>query len=94
MVLEVTMERITRFILGPVFVLGGLWFVAMPFAFASMSFGDRVSPPTWDDYLGEVFRVGVSSLGMGLLLVVGGLYLAVSRDKPGPGSGANRPVDQ
>jgi len=34
-----------RFILGPLRILGGLWFSALPFAFATLSDGDRDAPP-------------------------------------------------
>jgi hypothetical protein len=86
-----TMARVIRFILGPLFVLGGLWFMAMPFAFATMSFGDREAPPTWAEYLGEVFRGGADALGIGLVLFIVGLYLAGSGGKPDEGSEEKSP---
>jgi hypothetical protein len=61
------MDRITRFIVGPFLILGGLWFIAMPFAFATMRFGGRETEPAWGEFLGEVFRGGVSSFTKGLI---------------------------
>ena len=80
------MDRITRFILGPLLFLGGLWFIAMPFAFVTMRFGDRVSPPTWGEYLGELISGGASSFALGLILVIGGLFVAAPSKSP-PGHG-------
>lgn len=74
------MEAITRFVLGPLLVLGGLWFIALPFAFAAMIGGDRDVPPGWGEYLGHVYTGGVSSISMGLILIIGGTCLAATRD--------------
>ena len=85
------MERITRFILGPLLILGGLWFIALPFAFVTMAFGGRDAPPGWGEYLGKVFTDGVSSISMGLILVIGGIYLAATRRaSPDPGDGTKK----
>ena len=73
------MARITRFVLGPLLFLGGLWFIALPFAFATLSFGGRDAPPGWGEYLGKVFTGGVSSMSIGLIMVIGGIYLASTR---------------
>lgn len=73
------MERITRFVLAPLLILGGLWFIAIPFAFATMRDGDPDAPQGWREYLGEVFTAGVSSLAIGLVLIAGGFYLAATR---------------
>jgi hypothetical protein len=86
------MDRIIRFILGPLLILGGLWFIAMPFGFATMRFGDRVSPPPWGEYLGEVFRGGASSIAVGLILVIAGLLVAAPHKRPpGQGTGTKTP---
>ncbi|GAC1449929.1 MAG: hypothetical protein NVSMB9_34070 [Isosphaeraceae bacterium] len=84
------MERFTRFVLGPLSILCGLWFIALPFAFARMAFGGREAPPGWGEFLQEVFRGGVSSISLGLLMVLGGAYLAATRassDEPREGPG-------
>jgi len=75
----VVWETLTRFVLGPLLVLGGLWFIAIPFAFATLLYGDRDAPPGWGEYLGDVFTRGVSPIGMGLVLMIGGIYLAATR---------------
>lgn len=86
------MDRIIRFILGPLLILGGLWFIAMPFGFAWMRFGGREVPPPWGEYLGEVFRGGVSSIAVGLILVIAGLFAAAPhKSPPGQGTGAKEP---
>jgi hypothetical protein len=86
------MDRIIRFIQGPLLILGGLWFIAMPFGFATMRFGDRVSPPPWGEYLGEVFRGGASSIAIGLILVIGGLFTTAPHESsPGQGMGTKKP---
>jgi hypothetical protein len=85
------MDRVTRLIFGPLLILGGLWFIAMPFAFATMRFGGRETEPTWAEYLGEVFRGGVSSFSVGLILLVVGLFVAAPHKRlPGQGRGSNR----
>jgi hypothetical protein len=76
------MERITQFVVAPLVILGGLWFLAMPLGFASMVFGGREEPPTWGEYLAEVYRGGITSLSWGLVLVIGGLILAVPDKRP------------
>ena len=86
------MDRIIRFILAPLLILGGLWFIAMPFGFATMRFGGRESPPPWGEYLGEVFRGGVSSIAVGLILVIAGLFAATPhKSQPGPGTATKKP---
>jgi hypothetical protein len=72
-------ERVTRFVLGPLFVLGGLWCIAMAFASATLRDGDPDAPLSWRDYLGVVFSDGLSSICMGLIGIVGGIYLAATR---------------
>jgi hypothetical protein len=76
------MEKITRFVLAPLLLLGGLWFIAMPFGFATMAFDRREQPPTWAEYLGEVYRGGVTSLSWGLVLIIGGLLLVAPSKRP------------
>ena len=76
------MNRVTRFILGPLLILGGLWFIAMPFAFATMRFGGRETEPPWAAYLGEVFRGGVSLFSMGFILLIVGLFVAAPHNRP------------
>jgi hypothetical protein len=85
------MDRITRFILGPLLILGGLWFIALPFAFATMRFGDRLSPPPCAEYLTEVFRGGILAFAIGLILVTGGLFAAgPHKSPPGQSIGTKR----
>jgi hypothetical protein len=82
------MEKLARFILAPLLILVGLWFVAMPFALASMVFGGREQPPTLGEYLAVVFQKGAKPLSWGLLLVISGLLLAApSKRSPIPGPG-------
>jgi hypothetical protein len=76
------MDRVTRFILGPLLIFGGLWFIAMPFAFATMRFGGRETEPSWAEYFGEVFRGGVSSFSVGLILLFVGLFVAAPHNRP------------
>ncbi len=76
------MDRVTRFILGPLLIFGGLWFIAIPFAFAAMRFGGRETEPTWAEYPGEVFRGGVSSFSLGLILLIVGLFVAAPHNRP------------
>jgi hypothetical protein len=86
------MDRIIGFILAPLLILGGLWFIAMPFAFATMRFGDRMSPPPWGEYLSEVFSGGISSVAIGLILVIGGLFVAGPHKSPrGQGTWTKKP---
>ena len=73
-------ERLTRFVLGPLFVVGGLWYIAMAFAFASLKDGDPDAPLSWGDYLGDVFNGGLASICMGIIGIIGGIYLAATRD--------------
>ena len=75
------MQRLTRFVVAPLFVLGGLWFLAMPFAFATMLDGDPNSPMTWREYLGAVWSGGATAFVLGLGLLVAGVYLASLRDR-------------
>jgi hypothetical protein len=75
------MDRVTRFVLGPSLMLGGLWFIAMPFAFATLRFGGRETEPPWTEYLGEVFRGGVSSFSTGLILLAAGPFVAAPRNR-------------
>jgi hypothetical protein len=77
------MERIIRFILGPLLILCGLLFIAMPFGFATMVIGDRdAPPPTRGEYLSAVFRGGVSSFAIGFALLIGGLIVAAPHERP------------
>ncbi len=86
------MERMTRFILGPLLILGGLWFIAMAFAFATLSEGGRETPMSWREYLGEVFTTGIEPISFGLVAVIAGIYLAATRDSPADqGAGAKNP---
>ncbi|WP_165068940.1 hypothetical protein [Paludisphaera rhizosphaerae] len=71
------MESISRFIVGPLFVLGGLWFLAIPFAFAATTFGDREVPPGWEEYFGKTFEGALSAIAIGLLMVIIGLCWAL-----------------
>jgi hypothetical protein len=86
------MNRITRFVLAPLLILGGLWFIALPFGFVSMAFGGRETPPTWGEYLAEVWRGGVTSISWGLILVVGGLLLAAPDQRPPHPGKENKPM--
>lgn len=63
-----------RNIAGPCFVLGGIWFILLPFAFASMQDPDK--PLSWSEYLGLIIRGGSGSFVIGLTLLVFGAMLA------------------
>jgi hypothetical protein len=69
-----------------------LWFIDMPFAFATLSDGGRETPAGWRDYLGEEFTIGISPISPGLVAVIAGIYLAATRDSPADqGAGAKNP---
>jgi threonine/homoserine/homoserine lactone efflux protein len=78
-------ERVIRFVVGPLLVFGGLWFIALAFAFATLA-DDPDAPFSWVDYLGVVFHGGASSIAIGLVMIIGGIYLAASR-RPSPDQG-------
>ena len=74
------MQRITRFLLAPILILGGLWFFAMPFLFATMLIGGPDDRLSWGQYLGAVWDGGSSALGLGFVMIAGGISLAVPRN--------------
>ena len=80
------LERITRFLIGPLLVLGGSWFIFLPFGFASMKFGDADPPPGWAESPGQVLKGGASSIAIGFTLAVGGLWPASGRAMPSEAS--------
>ena len=58
---------LTRIIVAPAAILAGLWFILMPFAFATMQDPDK--PLSWSEYLGVVFRGD----GLDCFVIAGGL---------------------
>src|SRR4051794_4883433 len=89
---EPSVQRLTRFVVAPLFVLGGLWFLALPFVFATMLDGGPDAPMTWREYLGAVWRGGASSLVIGILMILGGLYLGAARSSRPHSKSATGPL--
>jgi hypothetical protein len=76
---------VTRIILAPCAILGGLGFILLPFAFATMQDPDK--PLSWSEYLGVVFRGGIESFVIAAALFTFGVVIA---RVPLPGA-SNRP---
>ncbi len=65
---------LTRIILAPCAILGGLGFILLPFAFATMQDPDK--PLSWSQYLGVVFRGGIESFVIAAALFTFGVVIA------------------
>ncbi len=77
---------LSRIILAPCMILGGLSFILLPFALATMQDPDK--PLTWSEYLGAVLRGGSDTIGIGIALIIFGVVIARI---PLPGA-PNRPA--
>jgi hypothetical protein len=84
--------RKIRFIVAPPIILAGLFFVFLPFAFATMLDGDPDKPLGWREYLGEVFTHGIDSLSIGVPAIILGFTIAAGGGPitPGEGDGGKR----
>ncbi len=65
---------LTRIVLAPSAILGGLGFILLPFAFATMQDPDQ--PLSWSEYLGVVFRGGIESFVIAAALFTFGVVIA------------------
>jgi hypothetical protein len=65
---------LVRVILAPCMILGGLWFILLPFAFATMQDPDK--PLGWREYLGVVFKGGGESFVIGIAMIVFAVIVA------------------
>ncbi len=74
-------KRRINFIVAPPLVLGGLWCIALPFAFARMR--DPDIPLGWGEYLGLIVSQGTGAIGLGMLLIVLGVWIGVAGSKRG-----------
>jgi hypothetical protein len=75
-------KRIVNFIVAPPLVLGGLWFILLPFAFARLRFADPNAHPGWGEYLTEVLTSGLVSFSIGIGLITVGMVIASNKIKP------------
>ena len=71
-------KRRINFILAPPLVLGGLFFIMLPFGFATMWHRDPAAPQRWGPYLGRVFQGGLSSFALGVPLFALGIYIGAA----------------
>jgi len=72
-------ERRFCFIVAPPLVLGGLWCIALPFAFASMR--DPNIPLGWGEYLRLIVSQGSGAIGLGMVLIVLGVWIGAAGSK-------------
>ncbi len=79
--------RSIRFILAPPIILAGLFFIFLPFGFATMLDGDPDKPLGWPDYLRIVItsRDGVGTLAIGMVAIILGIYIASPGRSATPG---------
>jgi hypothetical protein len=64
----------SRIILAPCLILGGLWFILLPFAFASMQDPDK--PLSWSEYFGVVMSGGTVAFLIGIAMMIFGAVVA------------------
>jgi hypothetical protein len=78
-------QRMVRFVVAPLVILGGLWCLLFVFAFAKL--GDPDNLWGWKDYVSHIASGGgIPVIGIGLLMILGGLYLAAG-PRRGDGKG-------
>jgi hypothetical protein len=63
-----------RIVLAPCMILGGLWFILLPFGFATMQ--DPSTPWSWSEYFATVWRGGSDALVIGVIAIIFGVVLA------------------
>jgi hypothetical protein len=63
-----------RIILAPGMILGGLSFILLPFAFATIQDPDK--PLGWSEYLGVVFSGGSEAFAIGIMMIIFGVVIA------------------
>jgi hypothetical protein len=63
-----------RIILGPCIILGGLSFILLPFAFATMQ--DPSKPLSWGEYLAVVWKGGADAFAIGIVTIIFGVVIA------------------
>ena len=63
-----------RIILAPCIILGGLSFILLPFAFATMQ--DPSKPLGWGEYLAAVWKGGADAFAIGIILIIAGVTVA------------------
>jgi hypothetical protein len=74
-----------RIIVAPLMVLAGLWWIFMPFAFATMQDPDK--PLSRSEYLALVFKGGTECFVIGIAMIAFGVIVA---GIPLPGSDVRR----
>jgi hypothetical protein len=54
-------------------ILGGFWFILLPFAFATLQDPDK--PLSWSEYLSLVFTKGSDALAVGMAMIIFGVLI-------------------